>query len=125
MIEPINEVEYTYVRIKPKAGVINGAIPIGNDIIYPPLAKPSSKEEYASRGVDFVSREKDGDKNADYYKAMLEAYEESKEWRKVVSVDAARGRNNRKAIAFYKKNAGLEEKDDKKVKEYYGKKDKK
>jgi len=125
MIEVINEVEYTHVRIKPKKGVIRGGVPIGDDIVYPPLGRPLSRDEYAGRGVDFVSREKDGDKNVDYYKAMLKAYEESKGWRKVVSADAARGRNNRKAIAFYKKHAGLEEKDEKEVAEYYAKKDKK
>lgn len=75
--------------------------------------------------MDFVSRAKDGDRNVDYYKAMLKAYEGSKGWHKVVSVDAARGRDNRKAIAFYKKHAGLEEQDSAKVKEYYEKKEKK
>jgi len=124
MIEIVNGVEYTHVRIKPKSGVIRGAVPIGNDIVYPSLAKPLSKDEYASRGVDFVSREKDGDKNEDYYKAMLKIYEESKDWRKVVSVDSARNKDNRRAIAFYKQHAGLEEKDEKQVKEYYEKKDK-
>jgi len=125
MIEVINEVEYTYVRIRPKTGVVRGAVPIGDDIVYPPTAEPLSKDEYAGRGVDFVSREKDRDKNADYYKAMLKAHEVSKEWRKVVSTDAARGRDNRKSIAFYKKHAGLEEKDEKEVKEHYAKKEKK
>lgn len=125
MIEVVNGVEYTHVRIRPKEGVIRGAVPIGNDIVYPQLAKPLSKEEYASRGVDFVSREKDGDKNADYYAAMLKAYEESKGWRKVVSVDAARDINNRRAIEFYKQHAGLEEKDDKEVEKYYAEKGKK
>ena len=125
MIEVVNGVEYTFVRIKPKAGVIRGAVAIGNDIVYPPLGKPLPKEEYAKRGVDFVSKEKDGDKNVDYYAAMMKAYEDSKDWLKVVSVDANQGKNNRNAIGFYKKNAGLEEKDDKTVKEYYAKKDKK
>jgi len=125
MIEVINVVEYTYVRIKSKEGVIRGAVPIGSDIVYPPLAKPLSKDEYASRGVDFVSKIKDGDKNVDYYKAMLKAYEFSKGWRKVVSVDIGRNKNNRMAIAFYSKHAGLEEKDAIKVKEYYAKKEKK
>jgi len=125
MIEIVNGVEYTFVRIKSKEGVISGAVPIGNDIVYPPLAKPLSKDEYASRGVDFVSREKDGDRNVDYYKAMLKAHEKSKDWCKVVSIDAERGFNNRRAIEFYKKYAGLEEKDEKKVKEYYAGKEKK
>ena len=124
MIEVVNGVEYTYVRIKAKEGVIRGAVPIGKDIVYPPTAKSLSKGEYAGRGVDFVSREKDGDKNMDYYEAMLKAYEESKDWRKVVSKDPERGEDNRKAIAFYKENAGLEEKDGVKVKEYYEKKEK-
>ena len=66
MIEVINGVEYTHVRIKPKEGVIRGAVAIGKDIIYPPTAKPLSKGEYAGRGVDFVSREKDGDKHVEY-----------------------------------------------------------
>ena len=124
MIEVINGVEHTYVRIKPKEGMIRGAVPIGKDIVYPPTAKPLSKGEYAGRGVDFVSREKDGDKNVDYYKAMLKAYEESKGWRKVVSVDPGRGEDNRRVIAFYKEKAGLEEQDSAKVRDYYAKKEK-
>ena len=125
MIEVINEVEYTHVRIRPQEGMIRGAVPIGDDIVYPPLAEPLSKDEYASRGVDFVSREKDGDKNVDYYKAMKNAYNDSKKWHRVVSADPNRGRNNRKTILFSKKNAGLEEKDEKEVREYYAKKEKK
>jgi len=124
MIEVINEVEYTYVRIKPKKNVIRGGVPIGDDIVYPPLGKPLSKDEYAGRGVDFVSREKDGDKNADYYKDMIKAYEKSKDWCRVVSKDPGKGKDNRKVIVFYKKHAGLEEKDEKAVKEYYEKKKK-
>ena len=125
MIEVVNGVEYTYVRIKPKSGVIRGAVPIGNDLVYPPLAKPLPKDTYASRGVDFVSQEKDGGKNADYYSAMVKAYEKSKDWCKVVSADPERNKNNRKAIDFYKKHAGLEEKDEKEVEDYYAKKEKK
>ena len=125
MIELVNAIEYTYVRIKPKEGVIRGAVTIGSDLVYPPLRKPMPKEEYAKRGVDFVSKVKDGDKNADYYAAMMKTYERSKDWHKVVSVDANQGRNNRGTIEFYKKNAGLEEKDGKEVKEYYAKKEKK
>ena len=125
MIEVVNGVEYTFVRIKPKAGVIRGGVAIGNDIVYPPLGKPLPKEEYAKRGVDFVSKEKDGDKNMDYYADMVKAYEKSKDWLKVVSVDNNQGKDNRKVIEFYKKNAGLEEKDEKAVREYYDKKNKK
>jgi len=125
MIEVVNGVEYTFVRIKPKVGVIRGAVTIGNDIVYPPLGKPLPREEYAKRGVDFVSKEKDGDKNVDYYADMMKTYGKSKDWLKVVSVDAKQAKNNRTAIAFYKENAGLEEKDAKEVKEYYDKKDKK
>lgn len=125
MIEVINRIEYTYVRVRPKEEVIRGAVAIGNDIVYPPLGKPLPKEEYAKRGVDFVSKMKDGDKNVDYYNDMMKAYEQSKGWHRVVSVDENKGISNRNTIAFYKKNAGLEEKDAKEVKEYYDKKDKK
>lgn len=125
MIELIGGIEYTHVRIKPKEGVIRGAMAIGNDIIYPPLGKPLSREEYAKRGVDFVSKVRDGDKNADYYKDMTRAYEKSKDWNRVISVDENKGISNRVAIAFYKRNAGLEEKDADEVKKYYADKGKK
>ena len=125
MIEIVNGIEYTYVRIKSKAGIIRGAVPIGNDIVYPPLGKPRSKDEYAARGVDFVSKHKDGYKNEDYYKDMCEAYRNSLIWHKVVSIDSVRGKYNRNAIEFYKQHAGLEEKDAKQVKEHYAKEEKK
>jgi len=125
MIEIVNEIEYTYVRIKPKTGVVRGAVCIGNDLVYPPLGEPLSREEYAKRGVDFVSQAKGGGENADYYRNMKKAYELSKDWCKVVSVDGIRGKDNRGTIAFYKKHGGLEEKDEAKVKEFYAKKEKK
>jgi len=122
MIELIGGIEYTYVKINPKKGVVRGAIAIGNDIVYPPLGKPLSRDEYANRGVDFVSKIKDGDKNIDYYNQMMKAYEVSKGWHKVVSINKDKGIDNRGAIAFYKKNAGLEEKDAEDVKKHYSKK---
>ena len=125
MIEVVNGIEYTYVRVKPETAVVSGAVAIGNDIVYPPLKKPLPREEYAKYGVDFVSQSKGGGENADYYRDMKKAYEKSRDWHKVVSIDSIKGKNNRKTIEFYKKNAGLEERDEAKVKEYYANKDKK
>ena len=124
MIEVVNEIEYTYVRTKSEEGVIRGGVLIGNDFVYPPLAKPLPKKTYEDRGVDFTSKSKGSDESADHYDNMVAAHKKSLKWVRVVSVNNRTREDNRGTVEFYKKNGGLEERDGAKVREYYEKKNK-
>ena len=113
-------VEYTEVRV-----VGWGAIPIGHDIVYPPLNKPPTKEALEAHGVKLTDGSADAVKNLNYYDKMVKEYKLSlTRWTKVVSRDPNRGIDNRMLIGFYKARKELMEKDEKQVKEWYEKKEK-
>ena len=116
MIEPTqNGVEYTEVK-----AVSMGAIAIGSDIVYPPLKKPPSKEEFESHGIELSTGTREAGINLKNYDEMVERYKGSlKGWTRVVSKDSNRGIDNRSLIEFYKGREELVEKDEKEVRKYY------
>ncbi len=114
-----NGVEYTEVK-----AVSMGAIPIGHDIVYPPLNKPPKKEDLEGHGIEMSTGTPEAAKNIRYYDSVVKRYKDSlTKWFEVVSVDPNRGIDNRRLIEFYKARKELVEKDPKQVKEWYEKKD--
>jgi len=110
-----NGVEYTMVRVMGK-----GAIPIGHDIVYPPLSKPPTKEEFEGRGVELTTKTTNAERNLNYHNKMVREYKDSlTRWTRVVSRDPNRGIDNRPFIEFYKTRKLMIEKDSAEVKKYY------